>query len=71
MKNPIIDNRIVYSKTFAVRFKSFIGKVETCDPMSEEEKKYLYHVAQQLLDYQLSTVTNEDEIKYFKNLNLL
>ena len=69
--NPIKDNRIVNSKTFAIRFKNFIENVQVSDAASEEEKEYLLNVANQLLKYQVQTVTDEEEIKYLENLNLL
>lgn len=69
--NPIKNNRIVSSKTFAIRLKSFIEDVKVNDPASEEEKKYLLNVSDQLLKYQIQTVTEEEEINYLKRLNLL
>lgn len=69
--NPIKDNRIVNSKTFAIRFKYFIKDVQVNDPASEEEKEYLLNVADQLLKYQIQTVSDEEEINYLKRLNLL
>lgn len=71
MNNPIKNNRIVSSKTFAIRFKHFIENVKVNDPASEEEKEYLLNVSDQLLKYQLQTVTDEEEINYLKRLNLL
>ena len=71
MNNPIIDNRIVSSKTFAIRFRDFIKDVRVNDPCSEEEKEYLLNVANNLLEYQIETVTNEEEINYLKRLKLL
>ena len=35
LKNPIKDNRIVNSKTFAIRLRDFISNVEVNDPCSE------------------------------------
>lgn len=69
--NPIKDNRIVNSKTFAIRFKRFVEDVKVNDPCSEEEKEYLLNVSDQLLKYQLQTVTDEEEIIYLRKLNLL
>jgi hypothetical protein len=68
--NPIKDNRIVSSKTFAIRFKNFIEDVQVHDACSEEEKEYLLDVANQLLKYQIQTATDESEIDYLKRLNL-
>ena len=70
LKNPIKDNRIVSSKTFAIRLRNFISNVKVNDPCSEEEKEYLLRVAENLLYYQIQTVTDEEEINYLKRLNL-
>lgn len=64
MENPIKDNRIVNDKTFALRFKRFIENVTVCDCASEEEKDYLLFVANRLLQYQVKTATDANEIKY-------
>ena len=69
-ENPIKDNRIVSNKTFAIRFKSFIENTNVHDCASEEEKEYLIYVADSLLQYQIQTATNEEEINYLKRLNL-
>lgn len=66
MINPIIDNRIVSNKTFAVRFLSFIKAVHVNDPGSEEEKEMLINVGHQLLKYQCVTATDVQEISYLK-----
>lgn len=71
MNNPIKNNRIVSSKTFAIRLKSFVEDVKVNDPCSEEEKEYLLNVSNQLLKYQIQTATDEEEINYLKRLNLL
>ena len=71
MNNPIKDNRIVSSKTFAIRFRHFIENTNVNDPASEEEKEYLLSVANQLLEYQIQTVSKKEEIDYLKRLHLL
>ena len=75
MNNPIIDNRIVSSKTFAVRFKQFLewipGDFRFSGPHIAEEFEYLKSIANQLLNYQIQTATNKEEIDYLKRLNLL
>lgn len=68
--SPIKDNRIVSDKTFAIRFRDFIKDVQVHDPASDEEKEYLLNIANQLLKYQIQTVTDESEINYLKRLNL-
>lgn len=71
LSNPIIDNRIVSDKTFAIRLLNFIRDVDVNDPASDEEKCYLLNVAQSLLDYQIETVKDKLEISYLKLNNLL
>ena len=68
--NPIKDNRIVSDMTFAVRLKNFIDNVEACDCPGEEEKEYLQSVANELIKHQVETATDEEEIKYLKNIGL-
>lgn len=70
-KNPIIDNRIVSDKTFAIRLKNFIKDVRVSDCASEEEKEYILNVANRLLNYQIATVKEESEKTYLIRLNLL
>jgi hypothetical protein len=69
--SPIKNNRIISDKTFAVRFKSFIENTNVNDAISEEEKEYLLNVANQLLQYQIQTTTDKEEIDYLKRLELL
>lgn len=64
--NPIIGNRIVCDKTFAVRLSNFLNGVKVCDCVSSEELDYLKMVAKKLLDYQKNTVVEEDEKLYLK-----
>ena len=72
--NPIKDNRIVNSKTFAVRFKQFLDWIPKefymSGPHILEEYEYMKDVADSLLKYQIQTVTDEEEINYLKRLNL-
>lgn len=68
MNNPIKDNRIVNSKTFAIRFRNFIRDTQVNDAASDEEKCYLLNVAQSLLDYQIKTATDESELRYLDNI---
>jgi hypothetical protein len=70
-KNPIIDNRVVSDKTFAIRLKNFIKEVRVHDCASEEEKEYILNVANRLLNYQIATVKDESEKAYLTRLNLL
>ena len=72
--NPIIDNRIVTSETFAIRFKQFLEWIPKNWWMSQphyyEEYKYMKDVSEELLKYQIETATDESEINYLKRLNL-
>lgn len=72
--NPIKDNRIVDSKTFAVRFKQFLDWIPKefymSGPHILEEYEYMKNVANQLLKYQIETAAKEEEINYLKQLNL-
>lgn len=70
MKNPIIDNRIINDKTFAVRLYNFLRQVEVNDIASDEEQNYLLGVATKLLEYQVKTATSKEEKQYFNNLNI-
>jgi hypothetical protein len=73
--NPIVDNRIVDSYTFAVRFKQFLDWIPEefymSGPHILEEYEYMKYVADSLLKYQIQTVTKDSEINYLKQLNLL
>jgi hypothetical protein len=69
--NPIVNNRIVSDRTFAIRLLNFIRDVDVNDPASDEEKCYLLNIAQSLLDYQIKTAEDESEIFYLKFNKLL
>ena len=73
--NPIKDNRIVDSKTFAIRFKQFLDWIPKefymSGPHILEEYEYMQVIADSLLKYQIQTVTKDSEINYLKRLNLL
>lgn len=75
LANPIIDNRLVSSYTFAVRFKQFLDWIPKewwmSQPHYYEEYNYMKNVAERLLQYQIYTVTDESEIDYLKRLELL
>jgi len=72
--NPIKDNRIVDSCTFAVRFKQFLDWIPKefymSGPHILEEYEYMQAIANSLLKYQIQTATDENEINYLKRLNL-
>ena len=73
--NPIVDNRIVDSKTFAVRFKQFLEWIPKefymSGPHILEEYEYMQIIADDLLKYQIQTAIDKEEINYLKRLNLL
>ncbi len=64
----IAANRIVSDITFATRFVGFLSDIQVADAMSYDELEYLKYVARKLLDYQLTTITDENEKEYFENL---
>lgn len=72
MENPIKENRYVNDITFATRLKHFIehtGKTYgASDFLIDEEWEYLLSVANKLVSWQKTNVTEED-FEYFKNLN--
>jgi hypothetical protein len=69
--NPIINNRIISDKTFAIRLKNFIEDTVVNDACSLDDKGYLLNVANRLLNYQIDTAADEGEIEYLKGLELL
>ena len=73
--NPIKDNRIILSKTFAIRFKQFLEWVPaywiTSQPHYMEEFEFMDKVADYLLNYQIQTASDKEEIDYLKRLKLL
>lgn len=73
--NPIKNNRIILSKTFAVRFKQFLEWIPKewwmSQPHYYEEYEYMMYVAEILLKYQIKTATDKNEIDYLKRLKLL
>lgn len=73
--NPIKDNRLISSETFAVRLKQFLEWIPEKWITSQlhyiEEYNYMLQIANQLLKYQIQTSTNEEEINYLKRLKLL
>ncbi len=73
--NPIKNNRIVSSKTFAIRFKQFLDWIPKefymSGPHILEEYEYMQIIANHLLKYQIQTATSEEERNYLKGLKLL
>lgn len=73
--NPIKDNRLISSETFAIRFKQFLEWIPEKWITSQihyiEEYNYMLQVANQLVNYQIQTVSDEKEIDYLKRLKLL
>lgn len=71
MNNPIIENRLVSDKTFALRLLNFIKNVDTADLPSTEEKQYLIRVAESLIKWQKRTACDQEEIEYLRNNNII
>jgi hypothetical protein len=69
MKNPIIDNRIVSNKTFALRLLSFATESGFGDACSEDERESMISYSSKLLEYQIETATDEYELAYLKRCN--
>jgi hypothetical protein len=69
INNPIINNRIVKDKTFALRLLSFALEVDCSDPCSEDEKESMISYSTSLLKYQIETATDIEEIEYLKRCN--
>jgi hypothetical protein len=69
MKNPIIDNRIVKDKTFALRLLGFALDTDCNDPCMEEEKESMISYSTSLLKYQIETAVERDEILYLERCN--
>ena len=61
--------------TFAIRFKQFLEWVPvnwiTSQPHYIEEFEFMDKVADYLLNYQIQTAVDEEEINYLKRLKLL
>lgn len=70
MENPIINNRIVNDKTFAIRLRNFVEKYNAEEGLDEYEKEYLLKVANKLIDYQVETVTSKEETEYLTISNI-
>lgn len=69
MENPIKDNRIVNDKTFALRLLGFALDTNCNDACSEDEKESMISYSSNLLQYQIETATEEDEIDYLERCN--
>lgn len=71
-ENPIRSNRVVSDKTFAVRLRSFVKDIQTCDAAGEEEKEYILKTAERLLEWQVKTVRKDTtEYDYLCSLGLV
>ena len=69
MENPIKDNRIVKDKTFALRLLDFALNTNCNDACSEDEKESMVSYSTSLLQYQIETATEQDEIDYLERCN--
>lgn len=70
MSNPIIDNRIVCDKTFAIRLYNFLNTTQANDMAGEEEKEYLLGVARRLIAHQKATINTAAESDYFRMIGI-
>ena len=68
MKGPIIDNRIVNDRTFAIRLYNFVKEVQVNDALSKKEKAYILNVARNLIKLQIDTCQEDDEFDYLENI---
>jgi len=69
MENPIIDNRIVKDKTFALRLLGFALDTNCADACGEDEKESMISYSTSLLKYQIETATEIHEITYLERCN--
>ena len=69
-KSPIEGGRLVSNYTFAVRLGSFLDGIKVCDACSEDELEYFKDVAKDLLEWQIDTAKDPEEINYLKRLGL-
>lgn len=69
-KSPIEGGRLVSDYTFAVRLGSFLDRIQVHDACSEDELEYLKDVAKDLLEWQIDTVKDPQEIDYLRRLGL-
>jgi hypothetical protein len=69
-ENPIKNNRIINDKTFATRFKSFLQNITACDAASDDELEYLKMIADKLLNFQIYSASDKEEIDYLNRLYL-
>ena len=69
-KSPIEGGRLVSDYTFAVRLGNFLDGIRVCDACSEDELEYLKNVAKDLLEWQIDTVKDPQEIDYLRRLGL-
>ena len=69
--NPIKDGRLVDNYTFALRLKNFLKNVQVNDACMSDELEDLQRVANDLLDWQISTVTDQEEKNYLHRLGLI
>lgn len=71
MENPIKENRLVCSYTFAVRLRSLMERIAPYAASMEEEKEVFTRWATELLNYQVATAKDLDELVYLKSVGEL
>lgn len=72
-KMPVLDDRLIGNKTFALRAKRLLEHIQelySADPAVEKVISGLLEDTETLLQYQIDTCTDGDEISYFKNNRL-
>ena len=71
MNSPIVNNRLVKYKTFALRLLSLALSLKPTDPCMEDEKESFISYSSTLLKYQIETATEKEEINYLHRCNAL
>lgn len=71
MNSPIVNNRLVKDKTFALRLLSLALSLEPTDPCMEDEKESFISYSSALLKYQIETATDKEERNYLHRCDAL
>ncbi len=58
-----------FDYTFPTRLTSFVKDIQATCPMGEEEKEYMERVAAKLLQHQIETATDQNEVDYLTRLH--
>lgn len=68
MKNPIVDNRIVYDIRFATILNDTLHKILNGEAVDRRGIEYLTYISDDLLAYQRHTCTEQAEKDYFERI---